>query len=146
MGSKHVWTTLQRQFVSRWIKVTDKMAYVAVRRLIREEGILAGGSSGSSLAGALIAAKDLKKGQKCVVILPDGIRNYMTKFVTDNWMEINGFQEFVNEQNHWWWNHTVIELDLPKIEKIKSNITCKEALKILKTNGLQYALVENNDG
>ena len=41
--------------------------------------IITGGSSGSALAGAIKAVKDfdLKKGQKCVVILPDSIRNYM---------------------------------------------------------------------
>lgn len=146
IGAKHVWPTLHRDLVNHWIKITDKMSYNAVRRLIREEGILAGGSSGCSLAGALIAARSLKKGQKCVVILADGIRNYMTKFVTDNWMEINGFQEIVNEHNHWWWNRTLTELDLPKIKTIKSNLTYKEALKFFKTNGLQYALVENKDG
>lgn len=39
------------------------------------------------MAVALKAAKTLKEGQKCVVILPDGVRNYMTKFISDNWME-----------------------------------------------------------
>ena len=37
----------------------------------------AGGSSGSALATALKAAKDLKPGQRCVVVLPDSIRNYL---------------------------------------------------------------------
>lgn len=77
------------------------MALKMIRHLIREEGILSGGSSGSSLAAAVIAAKDLKEGQKCVVVLPDGIRNYMTKFVTDNWLEARGFKDIVNEHNHW---------------------------------------------
>lgn len=45
-----------------------------------------GGSSGSALAGALKVAKGLKKGDRCVVILPDSSRNYMTKFITDDWM------------------------------------------------------------
>ena len=49
------------------------------RRLIREEGLLCGGSSGTAVAAALRAAKDLKKGAKCVVILPDSTRNYMSK-------------------------------------------------------------------
>jgi cystathionine beta-synthase len=51
------------------------------RRLIKEEGLLCGGSSGTAVAGALAAAKSLKKGQKAVVILPDSVRNYMSKFV-----------------------------------------------------------------
>lgn len=122
------------------------MALPLIRELIRQEGILSGGSSGSALAGALIAAKDLKEGQKCVVVLPDGIRNYMSKFVTDNWMEARGFKELVNEHNHWWWNHKVEELNVPKTKTIKSNTTCKDALDFLTTNGLDRVPVEGNEG
>lgn len=39
--------------------------------------VLAGGSSGSAMSAAVKAAKELKEGQRCVVILPDSIRNYM---------------------------------------------------------------------
>lgn len=137
---------LHRQHVDRWIKTNDKMALPLVRRLIRDEGILSGGSSGAALAGAFIAAKDLKEGQKCVVILPDGIRNYMTKFVTDNWMEARHFKEIVNEHNHWWWSHKVAELEVPKTKTIKSSTTCKEALEILKSSGVDRLPVEAADG
>ena len=51
------------------------------RRLIREEGLLCGGSCGTAVVGALRAAKILKKGQRCCVLLPDSVRNYMTKFL-----------------------------------------------------------------
>ena len=53
------------------------------RRLIREEGLLCGGSSGTAMVGAIKAIKDLgiTKGQRVVVILPDSVRNYMTKFL-----------------------------------------------------------------
>lgn len=146
IGSKTVWETIDRRFVKRWIKIDDETSFKMGRRLIREEGILAGGSSGPALAGALIAAKDLKEGQKCVVILPDGIRNYMTKFVTDNWMEAKGFQKVVNEHNHWWWNHTVAELDVPKVEAIKSSTTCRNALEFMRSEGLNRLAVENNEG
>lgn len=47
------------------------------RRLMREEGLLCGGSSGANVAAAMTAAKDLRPDQKCVVVLPDSIRNYM---------------------------------------------------------------------
>ena len=63
------------------------------RRLIREEGLLVGGSSGTAVWAALQAAKQLKKGERCLVILPDGIRNYMSKFVDDKWMHEQGFLE-----------------------------------------------------
>ena len=63
------------------------------RRLAKEEGLLVGGSSGTAMWAALRTAKKLEKGQKCLVILPDGIRNYMSKFLDDNWMRTNGFLE-----------------------------------------------------
>lgn len=49
-----------------------------------------GGSSGSAMYVALQVAKTMKKGQTMVVILPDGIRNYMSKFVQDEWMRERG--------------------------------------------------------
>lgn len=46
----------------------------------------AGGSAGSAMVAALEAAKTLKAGQRCVVLLADGVRNYMSKFLNNDWM------------------------------------------------------------
>lgn len=56
--------------------------------------IFSGGSSGAITYAAIQAAKERKLGpdQIVVVILPDGIRNYMTKFVNDQWMEAHLFK------------------------------------------------------
>lgn len=53
------------------------------------------------MAVALKAAKDLKEGQRCVVLLPDGVRNYMSKMVSDHWMEARNFFS-VNNKDHWY--------------------------------------------
>lgn len=82
---------LDRAVVNEWVKTEDQQSFLLARRLIREEGLLVGGSSGSVLFAALKAATRLKKGQACVAVLPDGVRNYMTKFVDDKWMRENGF-------------------------------------------------------
>lgn len=97
---------------------------------------------------ALKAVKDynLKEGQKCVVILPDGIRNYMTKFVSDNWLEARLFKEPVNEHNHWWWNHKVSELNVPTLTSVKPTDTCEEAIRILTENKLSEVAVVSADG
>lgn len=60
-----------------------------------------GGSSGCMVNVAMKAAKELKEGQRCVVILPDGIRNYMTKLVSDQWMESRGHFKTEDKQDIW---------------------------------------------
>ena len=77
--------------VDEWVKTADKESFLMARRLIKDEGLLVGGSSGSAVWAALQIANRMKKDQKCLVILPDGIRNYMTKFVNDEWMKEKGF-------------------------------------------------------
>ena len=82
---------LDNNLVDRYIKTNDKDAFLTARRLIREEGLLIGGSCGSAMWGALQAAQTLNAGEKCLVILPDSVRNYMTKFVRDEWMREHDF-------------------------------------------------------
>jgi len=74
-----------------WIKTEDHESLKAVRELINKEGLLCGGSSGAALAAALKIAKDLPADKRLIVLLPDSIRNYMTKFVSDHWMEAKDF-------------------------------------------------------
>ena len=83
---------LDNSLVDKYIKTNDEDSFVMARRLIKEEGLLCGGSCGSAMSAAIQAAKELKSGQKCLVILPDGIRNYMTKFPNDSWMKDQGFK------------------------------------------------------
>lgn len=82
---------LNNSLIDAYIKTNDKDAFDTARRMIREEGLLIGGSSGSAMWAALIAAQSLKASQKCLVILPDSIRNYMSKFANDVWMKEHNF-------------------------------------------------------
>ena len=63
------------------------------RKLIKEEGLFVGGSSGSAVHAGLEAAQNLSKDKNCLIILPDSIRNYLSGFVSDQWMKDNQFIE-----------------------------------------------------
>jgi cystathionine beta-synthase len=72
-------------------QVTDAQAFSMARRLAREEGIFAGGSSGAAVHVAVQVARELGKGKTVVVPLPDGGRSYVSKLFSDEWMRDNGF-------------------------------------------------------
>lgn len=91
IGYDFVPAVCHRDLVDQWVKTRDQESFDLARELHKQEGLLVGGSSGSALAGVLEAAKDLREDQRCVVLLPDGIRNYMAKFADDNWMIEKGF-------------------------------------------------------
>ncbi len=82
---------LDNDLIDRYIKVNDADSFSIARRLIKEEGLLCGGSSGTAVWAALQEAKTLTENQNCLVILPDSIRNYLSKFVSDEWMQEQGF-------------------------------------------------------
>jgi cystathionine beta-synthase len=91
IGYDFIPDVLDRDLVDRWIKSNDRDSFRVARQLIRQEGLLCGGSCGSAVWGALQVARDMPEGARVVVILPDSVRNYMTKFVDDAWMRQHGF-------------------------------------------------------
>merc|ERR1712178_295342 len=87
-----------RQIVDDWVKTEDGPSLMTARELIRSEGLLCGGSSGATTWAAMQAVQGktllgkvepLQSGQRCIILLPDSTRNYMTKFLSDEWMIAN---------------------------------------------------------
>lgn len=93
IGYDFIPEVLDLSTVDRWIKSNDRDSFRVARQLIRQEGLLVGGSSGAAVWAALRVAAEMPKGSRIVTILPDSIRNYLTKFVDDRWMRENGFME-----------------------------------------------------
>jgi cystathionine beta-synthase len=72
-------------------QVTDAQSFAMARRLAREEGLFAGGSSGAAVHVAVQVARELGPGKTVVVPLPDSGRAYASKLFSDEWMRDNGF-------------------------------------------------------
>jgi len=97
IGYDFVPDVLIRDEVNHWEKSEDLESFLMARRIIKEEGMLVGGSSGAALAGALRTIKTFQGGKfnrpdvTVVVVFGDSVRNYMSKFLRDEWMVDNGF-------------------------------------------------------
>ncbi len=91
---KDTWPeTMDPDVVDEWVRVSDRESFRWARRLAREEGLLAGGSGGTSVYAAVQIAKRLGPGKRVLMMIPDSGRNYLSKFYDDNWMLEHGFLE-----------------------------------------------------
>eukprot|EP00002_Diphylleia_rotans_P002477 TRINITY_DN1155_c0_g3_i1.p1 TRINITY_DN1155_c0_g3~~TRINITY_DN1155_c0_g3_i1.p1 ORF type:complete len:512 (-),score=130.32 TRINITY_DN1155_c0_g3_i1:364-1899(-) len=149
IGYDFIPTVLDRSLIDLWIKTADEESLLMARRLIREEGLLVGGSSGTAMVAAIKACKELKlgAGQRCVVLLPDSTRNYMTKFLSDKWMVEKGFiTQSDNRPEEWWMQRTVADLNLQTPVTVLPSVLCKEAVEILRRQGVdQLPVVDENN-
>lgn len=91
IGYDFIPDVLDLNTVDEWVTTTDGPTFRLARRLIKEEGLLVGGSAGSAMEGVMHVVNQCKGGERIAVILADGIRNYMTKFLSDDWMRDNQF-------------------------------------------------------
>ncbi len=99
IGYDFVPDVLDQGIVDEWIKTNDRDSFLMARRLIRQEGLLVGGSSGSAAWAAVEVAKKYGPDKRIVTMMCDSVRNYMTKFLDDAWMRENGFTESLWETN-----------------------------------------------
>jgi cystathionine beta-synthase len=134
IGYDFIPDVLDRELVDEWVKTDDRESFLMARRLIRQEGLLCGGSSGSAMVGAVKMAQKHGPDKRIVVVLPDSVRNYMTKFLDDQWMREHGFSETS------WESETVADLlrTLPPREllTVSSGQTVDEIARLMKQRGI----------
>ena len=140
IGYDFVPRVLDHRVVDVWIKSNDKDSVITARRLVKEEGLLCGMSSGTAVWAAVQYARQagLGAGKRVVVILPDSTRNYMTKFIDDDWMVRQGFYDpsaLGVPSKNWWISHTVGYLKLNTPFTIPPSMSCQQAAVILQSEG-----------
>ncbi|HEV8687816.1 MAG TPA: cystathionine beta-synthase [Gaiellaceae bacterium] len=91
---KDTWPqTMDPDAVDEWVRVSDRDSFLIARRLAREEGLLVGGSGGSTVWAALEIAKRFGPEAQILTMIPDSGRSYLSKFYDDNYMLEHGFVE-----------------------------------------------------
>jgi len=139
--------TFNRDIVDEIVQVTDREAFIAARKLAREEGILVGGSGGLALHAAIQVAVERGPDDTIVVLLPDTGRNYLSKFFSDEWMRQNGYlQRLVPAR--------VAEVvtaahasDVPQLVSVDARRTVGEAIDLMQRYRIsQLPVIENGDG
>jgi cystathionine beta-synthase len=145
---KDTWPkTIDLTVVDEWIRVSDRDSFLTARRLAREEGLLVGGSSGSTVWGAVEYAKRLGPESRVLTILADSGRSYLSKFLDDNWMLEHGFLERTAPAP------TVRELlrakhgETPSLVTISAHEKVAAAIDVMERYSIsQLPVVRNGDG
>ena len=150
IGYDFIPKVLDRSLVDSWITTNDTEAFKMSRRLIKSEGLLCGGSSGSATWAAIKAIKACNFNfaadptKRVLVILTDSVRNYMSKFLSTEWMFVHKFISSEDLQIEQGFKHVVTTetVKMISVPTIKSNDSVEDVLKKIKTVG-QFPVVDS---
>ena len=130
--------------IDDFVMVEDRESFLMTRKLLTQEGIYAGGSSGAAVVGAIRYAEKLKSPKKILVILPDSGNRYASKIYNDDWMRDNNYLDLTfNVQIKEVLNS--LRTDKPQIITIEETCTVEDAIKLMEDKNIsQLPIVVDN--
>lgn len=160
IGYDFIPDVLDREVVDKWYKTEDRESFMYARRLIAEEGLLVGGSSGSAMAAMVRAVQDLNLDEKdtVVVVLPDSIRSYLSKFADDDWLAANDLLPSINgaeveaaaqkkrRASDPYGGETIRSLRLKPVTSVLSTQACADAIETMRDKGFDQLPVLSPTG
>lgn len=162
IGYDFVPKVLNRDLIDVWYKTEDKPSFKYARQLISNEGVLIGGSSGSAFSALVTYCQEhpeLTEDDVIVVIFPDSIRSYLTKFVDDEWLKTNNLWDddilkrfnpsvkaTTNTEKDIFHGATVKDLHLKPVVSVYNDAKVADVVRILNENGFDQLPVLTHDG
>ena len=134
--------------VDEVIRIDDRTSFYWARRLAREEGILAGGSTGTAIAAALAYSRRLTANDVVVVLLPDTGRGYLSKQFNDTWMRENNL--LVQAETEQPTLHDVLTYrrshsrTMPLVVSVTPTDSIADAVELLRRYGISQTPVMEN--
>ncbi len=90
LGDEFLIECVDFSVIDDFYRITDKHAFQMTRNLANEEAILAGGSSGAAIWGALKLAQSLTRKSRIVTIFPDSANRYLSTIYNNDWLRDKG--------------------------------------------------------
>jgi cystathionine beta-synthase len=147
---KDTWPeTMDPEVVDEWIRVSDRDSFLTARRLSRDEGLLVGGSGGTTVWAAIELARRLGPGKTILTMIPDSGRSYLSKIYDDNWMLEHGFVERqapLPTVDQLLRSKTVEEMRVPELVTVSAHQKVGEAVDIMQRYSISQLPVVRDGG
>lgn len=132
IGEDMVPKTVHFEFIDEFVEVDDRESFSYARRLVREEGLFVGGSSGAAVAGVLrwLSTRPIPLGSTVVVLLPDSGDRYLSKFYSDEWMREKGLLDDQGRAA----DLVRAKEGVPSLVSVEPTTLVRDALELLRTH------------
>lgn len=145
IGEDFIPGTIDLSLIDEFVTVSDRDSFITARRLAREEGLLAGGSSGSAVFAALKIARHLDENKVVVVLLPDSGKSYLSKFFADDYMKEYGFWDYETEAISLKEILKTKKTGIPQLVTINADEPVTKAIEVMRENSISQLPVMKGD-